>query len=50
MKCLFASFLFALVTACGTGPPLPPQCEGELTPINAPTSMSGTAHESRSGA
>lgn len=27
--------LALLLTACGTRPPLPPECKGSLTPINA---------------
>jgi hypothetical protein len=37
MKLMVALFAFALVSACGTRPPLPPECEGPLTPINAST-------------
>ncbi len=29
------SLLALLLAACGTRPPLPPECDGPLTPINA---------------
>lgn len=31
------SLLALLLAACGTRPPMPPECEGPLTPINAST-------------
>lgn len=41
MKSLTALLLLALLalllTACGIRPPRPPECEGQLTPINKPT-------------
>lgn len=40
MKSLLAASVLALLAACGTRPPLPPECQGELTPING-TSTSG---------
>ena len=41
--------IIALLSACGTRPPLPPECEGDLSPINAQAdaSMRGAIHESR---
>lgn len=37
MRPIFASALLVLCFAgCGTRPPLPPECEGELVPINTP--------------
>lgn len=38
-----------MLGACGTRPPLPPECEGDLTPIITPTSLSGMSNEARSG-
>lgn len=38
MKSLIALLLLALLlAACGIRPPRPPECEGQLTPINKPT-------------
>lgn len=36
MKHLSALLALASLLGCGTRPPLPPECEGPLTPINAP--------------
>jgi hypothetical protein len=47
MKPSIALFLLSLLLgACGTRPPLPPECEGPLTPINASagTSNSGAVN------
>ncbi len=32
-----AALLLAALTACAARPPAPPECEGELVPINAHT-------------
>ena len=41
--------LLGLLSACGTRPPLPPECEGALSPINGQVDVSerGAIHESR---
>jgi predicted small lipoprotein YifL len=41
--------LCASLTGCGTRPPLPPECEGALTPINgqASAATAGASNESR---
>lgn len=49
MKLLLALSFLAVLGACGTRPPLPPECDGELTRINTPTSLSGMSNETRSG-
>ncbi len=49
MKLLLAFSFLAVLAACGTRPPLPTECEGDLKPINAPTSLSGMSNEARSG-
>jgi predicted small lipoprotein YifL len=49
MKLLLALSFLAVLAACGTRPPLPPECEGELTPINTSSSISGISNEARSG-
>jgi hypothetical protein len=36
------SLLALLLAACGTRPPMPPECEGPLTPINASTGASNS--------
>lgn len=38
MKLAVTLLVSALIASCGTRPPLPPECEGSLTPINAATS------------
>lgn len=44
----FLLLLTALLLAgCSTTPPKPPECDGELTPINAPAL--GAADETRRG-
>ena len=48
MKLLLALSILTLLAACGTRPPLPPECEGELTPINTATPLSGMSDEARS--
>lgn len=35
MKHLCLVVLATIVTGCASGPPLPPECEGPLVPINA---------------
>jgi hypothetical protein len=39
------------LVACATKPPLPPECEGELVPINpvSSTATQGNSHAARSG-
>ena len=47
MKLVVTLFALALISACGTRPPLPPECQGPLTPINASTGAtnSGAVNE-----
>lgn len=49
MKHIVALLVSASLLGCGTRPPLPPECEGTLSPINAQTSAAtnGAAHEPR---
>lgn len=49
MKHLLAIALVAALLGCGTRPPLPPECEGALSPINNQSSAStaGAIRESR---
>ena len=49
MKHFLAIALGAALLGCGTRPPLPPECEGALSPINGQTSVStaGLTHEPR---
>lgn len=49
MRYLVAVSAFAILTACGTRPPLPPECKGALSPINTPAgnASAGAMHESR---
>ena len=49
MRYLIALSALAALAACGTKPPLPPDCEGALSPINAQVSAANTGaiHESR---
>lgn len=35
VKLSFAVVLVFMLGACASSPPLPPECEGELVPINA---------------
>lgn len=51
MKYFLVITVCVSMLGCGTRPPLPPECEGALSPINVPTitdSTAGTIHESRS--
>ena len=43
--------LVAILAGCASKPPLPPECEGDLVPINAGanTSMQGSNDAARSG-
>ena len=45
MKLAFAFTWLAALVACGTLPPLPPDCEGPLTPINGTPSSSPGAND-----
>ena len=36
------SLLALLLVACGTRPPMPPDCEGPLTPINISNGVSAS--------
>lgn len=36
------SLLALLLAACGTRPPMPPECKGPLTPINAAPSATNS--------
>jgi hypothetical protein len=49
MKFLFILVACASLFGCGTRPPLPPECEGALTPINGQPSTAtvGAINESR---
>ncbi|MDM0058970.1 hypothetical protein [Variovorax fucosicus] len=49
MKHLLVIALAAALLGCGTRPPLPPECEGALSPINNQSSAStaGATRESR---
>jgi len=49
MKHLLVIALAATMIGCGTRPPLPPECEGALSPINNQSSAStaGAIRESR---
>jgi hypothetical protein len=40
---------FAFLVGCGTRPPLPPECEGALRPINGPAASMEAVDESRPG-
>ena len=44
MRRIFLALLL-LIAACGTRPPLPPECQGPLTPINPASTSSGAFHE-----
>ena len=50
MKRFVLLLMTALMSGCGTRPPLPPECEGALSPINAQIAArtTGAIHESRS--
>lgn len=50
MKRITALLMTALLSGCGTRPPLPPECEGTLSPINAQAmaDSTGAIDESRS--
>jgi hypothetical protein len=47
MKRFAALVVFASVLGCGTRPPLPPECEGALRPINVPAATTEPVDESR---
>jgi hypothetical protein len=49
MKHFIALLASASLLGCGTRPPLPPECEGALSPINVQTgaATTGAAHEPR---
>ncbi|MET3466211.1 hypothetical protein ABIC42_006981 [Variovorax sp. 1133] len=49
MRLVVTLLASALISSCGTRPPLPPECEGPLTPINAATgtTLPGAVNESQ---
>lgn len=48
MKRLVLVVLMTALAACATSPPLPPECDGALVPINGVVSASvGGEHEAR---
>lgn len=49
MRLVVTLLASALISSCGTRPPLPPECEGSLTPINAAagTTLPGAVSDSQ---